>query len=126
MKSRQLLGSLGGILLITGVIATAASNPTPKQYEDYATQRISEYLKGSVCPQLPNLLDGVLRRECLSLVDVSRSQFRLLISRSSDREDYILFSIYRTDLSMGSFFPSYSFESVGVWGHFYTYRAQRQ
>ncbi len=110
------LSGLGGVMMFT--------NPGQGAYEQYATEELAVYLKDSVCSQVSSTdLEGVLRNGCKILVDTGRPQITHLISQTTQRQNYVLFSVYRTELNFESTLPSYQFETIGVLQNFYTYGA---
>jgi hypothetical protein len=72
------------------------------------------YLKDNVCAKASEDFGGFLKRQCNLLVETGSPQVKQLIAETTERHNFIFFSIYRTDLSVSSFLPSYHFESVGV------------
>ncbi len=111
-----ILGGLGGFMVIT--------NPGQRDYEQYATETLSSYLKEEVCIQAPRGLGGFLQSYCKTLVDTGQPQIKTLISTTTKRQNYLLFSIYETELSLPSPVPSYQFETIGAFQQFYTYTAE--
>lgn len=130
LKKWQIIGASAGATVVGMGVAMLVTNPGRQAYEDYAARRLETYLKENVCTQLPEDLSDFLRgqgeRMCNSLVDVSNPQFRQLVARTTERQNYGLFSIYRTRLSIGPLFPSYEFETVGAFQTFVTYRSEEQ
>lgn len=104
----------------------AVTNPSQPVYEDYAVQRLTEYLKNDVCTQVPKAFESLLQRNCTVLVDSSRPQMQQIISQSTQQQNFIFFSVYSTDLSLNRFIPAYHFETVGAFQNFYTYSAEKQ
>lgn len=104
----------------------AATNPSLSAYEAYAVQRLTEYLKSDVCSQVPEAFGDFLQRNCAKIVDSSQEQMRLIVTQATQQQNFILFSIYRTNLSVNPLLPSYQFETLGVFNNFYTYSAERQ
>lgn len=102
------------------------TNPGQATYEDYAVEQLSKYLKEEVCPQAPEALGSFLRRQCTILVDTGRPQIKQVVAQSTKRENFLLFSIYRTDLDVGTLIPAYSFETVGICQQFYLYKADEK
>ena len=102
----------------------AITNPGQVDYEKYATETLSTYLKEEICPQAQQQLGGLLQSYCKSLVDTGKPQIQKLISQQTTRHNYLIFSIYQTELSLPSPIPSYQFQTVGAFQHFYTYEAQ--
>ncbi|PSP03815.1 MAG: hypothetical protein BRC54_11875 [Cyanobacteria bacterium SW_7_48_12] len=102
------------------------TNPGREAYESYAVEQLTSYLKESVCPEASQELGEFLQRQCSTLVDVGRPQIQQIISETTERQNLIFFSIYRTNLSVGSFSRAYKFETVGAFQTFFTYEAQQQ
>lgn len=107
------LGVLGGMLVVT--------NPGQKAYEDYAVTTLSIYLKEDICNQGDGKLGEFLTSQCKSLVDVSRPQLQEFISTKTQRRNFLVFSIYETNLALFESLPSYRFQTVGLLQQFYTY-----
>lgn len=127
MKPLTIMASIGalGLAAVLG-IAMAQTNPNQAEYEDYAVQRLTEYLKGDVCNKTTKFLQRLINYNCDKLVDSANPQIRQLLSTTTERQDFFLFSIYRTELKISDFIPSYKFETVGAFNNFYTYTAQEQ
>lgn len=107
-----LLG-LGGLLVLT--------NPRSQDYERYAAETLSHYLKDDVCMQVAQTMGGALSSYCKTMVDASRPQMNTLIANSTVRHNYLFFSIYTTKLNLPSPIPSYQFETVGAFQQWYTF-----
>jgi hypothetical protein len=115
------LAAIGGL----GVVM-ALTNPDRAVYETYAAKRLAGYIKDEVCTQAPNLFGIVLQRNCSDLVDSSSPVIQGIVANNTKRQNFILFSIYTTDLSLGSAIPAYRFQTVGAMQNFFTYSAQKQ
>jgi hypothetical protein len=126
MKSLRIITYIGAAALAGLGVAMAVTNPSHPAYEQYALQRLREYLKKDVCTRAPKAFDGFLQRNCTVMVDSSQPQIQQIVSESTQRQNFIFFSIYRTDLSIAPFIPSYHFETVGAFQNFYTYTAEKQ
>lgn len=107
------LGMLGGLLIVT--------NPGQKTYKIYASTNLSNYLKDDICTQGDGELGEFLTSQCKSLVDVSRPQLEEFISTKTERRNFLVFSIYETNLVLFESLPSYRFQTVGLLRQFYTY-----
>jgi hypothetical protein len=107
-------------------VAMANTNPSQVEYEEYAVQRLTEYLKADVCKKTTNLIENVIRFNCDKLVDSANPQIQEILARTTERQNYIIFSIYRTNLKINSWIPSYKFETVGAFDQFYTYTAEKE
>ena len=124
MKIFQLTKVIGGIALAGLGAAMAITNPSQKAYEQYAIEQLTSYLKENVCTQAPETLGKVLQNQCYTIVDLGKPQIKKLIALRTKRQNFLLFSIYRTELSAPSPLPSYHFETVGALQKFYVYEAE--
>ena len=129
-------------MAIAGVgVAMAVTNPAPADYEAYATQQLSTYLQDNVCTgNAPGFLGQVLQErfmqeQCSALVGNNQDQLRQLIAEGTVRQNYLVLSLYTTNLSANQLLPSglsigqlpsYKFETVGLFNRFVTYQADRQ
>ena len=113
--------AIGGITLASLGVFMALTNPSQKAYEEYAMEELTTYLKDEVCTQVPSLLGDFLQQQCKILVDTGRPQIQQIIAETTERQNFLVFSIYRTHLSVNSDLPSYEFETVGVVQSFYIY-----
>ena len=122
-KSITLIGAVavGGLGLVM-----ALTNPNEPTYEQYAAERLTEYIKDEVCKGAPKIFGILLQRNCDELIDSSHPAIGKIIAANTQRKNLIFFSIYTTDLSVSSSIPSYHFESVGVLQNFYTYTAEKR
>jgi Domain of unknown function (DUF4359) len=128
MKGFQIAIAVGGIVLASVGGTLALTNPSQSTYEAFALEQLTLYLKGNACTQLPSGLD-FLQDRCkslvLSLIDTGRPQLKQLIIKNTDRQNFIFFSVYRTDLTPPPPLPSYHFETIGVFQNFYIYQSDR-
>ncbi len=104
----------------------AMTNPSQGNYEQFAVQQLTEYLKKDVCIKAPEVFDNFLQRNCSVLVDSSRPKMQQIIAETTQKQNFIFFSVYRTDLFINSVIPSYHFETIGAFQNFYIYSAERQ
>lgn len=125
MKVNIAVGVLAVGLLGAGV-ALAVTNPGQDAFEEFAVQRIRE----DACKRVPLGLE----KDCPRFVDDNRAEIKRIITRNTERQDFIIFSFYQTDLSVRSLIPglsllpglpSYHFETVGLFGKFYIYEAEK-
>ncbi|MDY7014270.1 MAG: DUF4359 domain-containing protein [Cyanobacteriota bacterium] len=127
MKASQIAIALGGITLVGLAAGMAITNPSSSDYESFATEHLTQYLKDNACQKLPSELGGVGQQWCQALgntvVDTGRPQLQQLIANQTQRSNFILFSVYRTRLALGPF-PPYEFETLGILQQFYTYRTE--
>ncbi|MBF2005080.1 MAG: DUF4359 domain-containing protein [Chlorogloeopsis fritschii C42_A2020_084] len=137
MKVSNIMAYVGVVGLIVLGVVMAKTNPTQVEYEEYAEQRLTNYLKTNVCKKTPKILENLIRFNCKQIVDSARSQVRELIAENTERQDFVIFSIYRTNLSLNSVTPGvnldallsstpgYQFETLGAFDQFYTYKAEQ-
>ncbi|HEY9693172.1 MAG TPA: DUF4359 domain-containing protein [Oculatellaceae cyanobacterium] len=134
MKGLQAVSAIAGVALVGVGAAMALTNPAQDTYEEYAVEQLTGYVQRDICPKAPSILGNSLQGQCNSIIQSHQSQIKQLISRSTQRQNFILFSIYKTDLSIRTIapflpqnvLPEYHFETVGAIDNFYTYQAQQR
>ncbi|MEA5596799.1 DUF4359 domain-containing protein [Rivularia sp. UHCC 0363] len=126
MKIVSIVAYAGTAALIALGIAMASTNPSRTEYEEYAAQRLNEYIKEQGCSKTPKLLDNLIKFDCKKLIDSFNPQIKQVINASTQQHDYLLFSVYETDLQINSLIPSYKFETVAAFDNFFTYKAEKQ
>jgi uncharacterized protein YceK len=115
---------LGTVLAgVSAVMLTA--NPDRKAYEQYAARELTTYLKAGVCDRAQAQLDlqALLRGYCKMLVDTGRPFLQEAIASGTTRKNFLIFSIYQTELSFATPLPSYQFSTIAVLKTFYLYEA---
>ncbi len=137
MKVANILVCVGVAGLVALGWVMVKTNPTQAEYEEYATQRLTKYLKTNVCKKTPTFLENLIRFNCKQIIDSAKPQIREIIAASTKRQDFVIFSIYRTDLQLKSLIPAakldsvlpsvpgYQFETLGAFDQFYTYKAEQ-
>lgn len=125
MKTRNFGYAIAAVLAAIG-IGMAATNPAPEAYDDYATEQLTIYLKDNACTQAPAVLGNFLQTQCAQLLNDNQEQIRRLIADNTDRQNWLLLSVYKTDLTVSDLLPSYHFETIGVFGNLYTYKAEQR
>jgi Domain of unknown function (DUF4359) len=121
---------LVGLVLVGLGVTMAVTNPSQASYEEYATQQLSAYLKDNTCADAGELL----RAGCNQLLNENQSEIQQLISANTERQNFGVVSVYKTDLSVGellpsflrSAVPSYHFETVGVLNGFHVVKAKKK
>jgi hypothetical protein len=131
MKALTVAAVVTGVALIGLGGFMAVTNPTEPAYEEYAVEKLSGYAKENACEKVSFLAD-----RCRSLIDSRESEIQQVIAENTNRQDFVLFSIYTTKLSTQALLPAqlqgvapaltYEFETVGVMQSFYTYKAKRK
>jgi len=126
MKVLTMVALSGAAALVGLTVVMATTNPSRAEYEDYATQRLTNILKQDICQKTTNFLENVIKSQCEGLVDQFNPQMRDILANSTQKQNFLIFSIYTTDLRLSSLVPIYKFETVGALNNFYTYKAQQQ
>jgi hypothetical protein len=126
MKPLTILICVGaaGITVLGSIMAK--TNPNQVEYEKYAIQKLTTYLKTDVCQKTPNFLEKLVKVNCEQVLQSVAPQMKELITTTTNRQDYIIFSIYRTEIKLDSWIPGYKFETVGALNQFYTYNAEQK
>ena len=126
MKLLSIMTYVGVVGLAVLGVAMAKTNPSKPEYEQYAVLQLTGYLKNNVCKKTPSLLEKLIKLNCEKMVDSANPQMREIIASNTERQNFIIFSIYRTDLKLNSWIPSYKLETVGAFDNFYTYNTEKQ
>jgi hypothetical protein len=126
MKVRQVVTAVGSAALVGLGLLMSLTNPSRESYQEYAVETLSSYLKQEACRQIPSIFGNVLRNQCKSLVDTARPQIENIIDRSTEQHNFILFSVYHTDLEISPALPAYQFQTLGVLQNFYIYQAEEK
>jgi Domain of unknown function (DUF4359) len=127
MKIFKITASVGAMVLAAALGVTMAwTNPGQVEYEEYGVQRLTQYLKQDVCKKTSKFLETFIHTKCEEMVDSANPQIKQILSATTERQNFILFSVYRTDLKLSSWIPAYRFETVGAFNNFYTYTAEEQ
>ena len=119
------LGIVGIIAMGIGAIAFV-TNPGEQQYQEYADLTLRTKIKDKICEQVSQDLGVWLEGQCHIIVTTASPYIAEVISQQTERNNFILFSIYQTDLSLPSPLSNYHLETIGAFGNFYIYQAQKQ
>jgi len=128
MKGSPIVPIVGVVVGGLG-ITMAIANPDQQAYEQYAVVQITSYLKTNVCTQGQNFLGNFMQQPCNSLVDTIKPQIQPLVTSNTQRQNFIFFSIYRTNLPLSNFIPFapvYQVETIGAFNNFYSYQPQKR
>ena len=117
------LTTIGGAIATSVGTVMFLTNPGQQGYQEYANQTIGIHLKEKVCAQASQKLGEWVQAQCHILVDTARPRVAQFVSQQTQRQNYILFSIYQTDLPIPAPYPDYHLETLGILGQFYTYQA---
>ncbi|WP_069789331.1 DUF4359 domain-containing protein [Cyanobacterium sp. IPPAS B-1200] len=100
------LAIFGGILMFT--------NPNQKQYEEFAEEKLSLYAKENLCQAGASGLDQVVKSQvCHMMVEAGKGQIPRVVRETTQKKDYMVLSIYETNLYL------YKFRTIGVFNNFY-------
>jgi Domain of unknown function (DUF4359) len=110
MKIIMIIAVCSAAILVGLGEALATTNPSQAEYEQYAMQQLTEYLKERACKKVPSFIQSTLRQ---------------LLVQNTHRQDLVIVSLYRTDLKVNPLLPGYKFETIGILNHFYTYTAEQ-
>ena len=125
MNILHLIKVISGIGLIGLGTSMVLTNPGQTRYESYATDTLTLYLKQEVCSQASGGLGSFLASHCKTLVDTGKPHLQQVIAKKTIRQNYLLFSIYETELFLPYPVPNYEFGTIGVFQQFYTYQADK-
>jgi hypothetical protein len=125
MKVLKIVAAIGGAAMVVLGAAMALTNPSQDTYEAYAVEQLTTFLKEEACMEVPSVFGNVLQRQCKTFVDTGRPQIQQIIAQTTERQNFIFFSIYRTNLAIGPVLPVYHFETLGVFQNFYVYQAEQ-
>ena len=90
------------------------TNPSEQEYEKFATEQLIIYARNNVCSANSGSLEQAIKSKlCNLMVDTGRVQVPKLITKTTQTKNYILFSVYETDLFL------YEFQTIGVFNNFY-------
>jgi Domain of unknown function (DUF4359) len=105
---------LGGMMILT--------NPDRTAYEAYAVERVGELAKDQ-CDRAPAGLGIVLQGPCRAAIESFKPQLKPLLAASTSRQNFIFFSIYKSDISIPAASLNAKVESIGAFNNFFTYKA---
>jgi hypothetical protein len=104
-----------------GLCGLGAANPDRAAYEFYAVDRVGDIVSAQ-CDRAPDGLGILLQGPCRAAIDSYKPQIRPLLAATTTRQNWILFSIYRSDISIPSINFNAQVESIGILNHFFTYK----
>ena len=117
---------IGGIIAISIGAIAFLTNPGEQQYLQYADATLKTKVKDKVCAQVSQDLGVWLEGQCHLLINTASPYIAEVIVQQTRRDNFLLFSIYQTDLPLPPPLSSYHLETIGVFGNFYIYQAQKQ
>jgi hypothetical protein len=99
----------------------ALTNPDRAAYENYAVDRISD-LAQDQCDRAPAGLGVLLQGPCRAAIEAYKPQFRPFLAANTTRKNWLLLSIYRSDISIPAVNLKMQVESIGIFDRFFTYK----
>jgi Domain of unknown function (DUF4359) len=110
------------ILLFLGMaIGLILTNPNHATYETYATEQIAELAKEQ-CNQVPRGYVSLFHSPCRTAIEIFKPELRLLVAAHTQRQNWYLVSIYRSEIVIPGVKSNVAMESIGVLNNFYTYK----
>lgn len=124
MKILPLILGLGGFMMFV-LGSMIITNPTTDDYQDFATRHLAEYLQENTCRQLPQDLGALVLQHCQTvtktMIDIGRPQLKEFIGMTTQKHNFLFFTIYETTIRLDQSMPTYEFETLGVLQTFYLY-----
>jgi hypothetical protein len=118
MKGWQ-IGLLGTLGLLCGL--GFLTNPDLVAYEDYAVEQAGNLARAE-CDRAAGGLSVLVKEPCHAAIEAYKPQIKPLLSATTTRQDWGLFSIYRSDISIPVVNFNGRVESIGLFDRFYTYK----
>jgi Domain of unknown function (DUF4359) len=125
--------ALVGVAIAAVTALAVVTNPGPEAHGQFAQGLASRYLQEDLCNQDLPIVGRRFAEQCKTLAATSEVQGQLkdLLLKSSDRQNFGLFSLYHTQLSLQTLvpgmpkalLPDYQVQAVGLFGQFVVYQA---
>ncbi len=141
MMVMKVIGGFIGLTIVGTAVASIATNPGKPAYFQFAEDQLINQIKTEGCPRLTetvkeliNVQISGLTSQCHSFVDVNRGQFKDFVINHTERQNYVMFSLYKTNLALSDFLPfvpkeiapRYYSETVGIFNSFYIYKTEER
>ena len=123
LKPWQTSGIIGVIGIFGMGTIMVATNPHRQAYQRYAARQSVSYLQDNACTNLPETLNGFLQQQCSDLVESGKPHLKQAVNLSTRQYNYVLFSVYETEVSLNQRLPSYSAKTIAFMNLFWTYEA---
>ncbi|MCP6761701.1 MAG: DUF4359 domain-containing protein [Fischerella sp. CENA71] len=116
------------LLAVVGVAGVmSVTNPDDNTYVNYAAVRLTNEIQDAICkgPQLPQGkfwedISKLTRNTCKSGLATGLafqgSNIKDFIATSTERQNFLVFSIYTTKV------PGYNFKTIGAFGNLFTFQ----
>ncbi len=99
----------------------ALTNPDRADYEVYAVEQLGN-LATNQCDRVPAGFGTVLQDPCRAAIAAIKPQIRPILAAATTRQNFILFSIYRSNISIPAANLNAKVETIGILDRFYTYK----
>jgi Domain of unknown function (DUF4359) len=113
-----LLGIVAGSGLV-GVMAL--TNPSRAAYENYAVDRIGALAKEK-CDNAPDGLGVFIQGPCRAAIEAYKPELRAILAAATSRQNWVLFSIYRSNIMVPIVNLQVQVESIGIFDRFFVYK----
>lgn len=111
-----------GIIVTISVLVV--TNPGADKYELYASRQLVTYFKNDLCPQTAEIEE--IQSTCGILIDTIRPQIKIILSKNTRQQNFLLFSLYHTDFSLSLVSLEYNFTTLGIVDRFFTYQSEQR
>lgn len=105
------------ILALVGTYM-AMTNPGQDDYNRYAAKVITEFVVQDLCQRskdIPAILGASFREHCTTVARSSQASLEGLIANSTERQNFVFFSFYTTEL------PTRQVRALGLFNRFFLY-----
>jgi Domain of unknown function (DUF4359) len=100
----------------------ALTNPDRSAYESYAVDRIGDLAKEE-CDHAPAGLGVLIQETCRTAIAAYKPHLQPLLATTTSRQNWLLFSIYRSDISIPAVNFQARVEAIGILDRFFVYKA---
>jgi Domain of unknown function (DUF4359) len=109
------------LLGVFGLCGLGLTNPDRAAYETYAVEQLGNLAKDQ-CNQAPGEFGRVLQEPCRAAIEAYKPQLRPMLAATTTRQNWIFFSIYRSDISIPAASFNAKVESIGIFNNFLIYK----
>lgn len=110
------------IFAVCGLLGIAVlSNPDRSDYEVYAVEKLADLARNQ-CDLAPGGFGTILKEPCRAAISAIKPELRPIVAQATTRQNLIIFSIYRSNISIPAANLHTQVESIGIFNRFYTYR----
>ena len=104
---------LGGVMALT--------NPSQSAYESFAVDRIGDLAKDK-CDRAPNGLGAFIQGPCRAAIEAYKPELRPILAAATSRQNWVLFSVYRSNIMVPIVNLQVQVESIGIFDRFFVYK----